>query len=557
MFNQDSQSTVSRSLIAIAVLALGCAVALSWWWARGRDVSLPSITSAGGQRFPCVSYSPFRLPDINPFNYLASVTPAQIETDLTILKSRTDCVRTYGLTQGIDAVPAVARKLGMRVKLGIWLARDAPQNQAQIAKGLSLARLYPDVIELLVVGNEVLLRRELTVKQLGEILMTTRAQSTVPITYADVWEFWQRNAELAQHVDVVTVHILPYWEDHPVAVHEAARHVQTIGNQMQIAFNGKPVWIGETGWPAAGRQRDGAVPGTVEQSQFFRELLLLRPAIAQDFNVIEAFDQPWKRSFEGAMGGYWGLFDAEGRPRVSLTGVMVEDTRWWRGFGAAGLGALIGLISALGAPRRNLKVLSIGVFGGGLIGALLATQLLMHTLWDRSSFETAVSISLALVGTISAVLSLVQLVGFGTAKVAKTKAKLLVSNVPFFADAARLAVLFCAASAALILLLDPRYRPFAWWWFLAPTVSWLALRCGAHQLEYSASRQTKFLATALALSTLGLIVQEGWYNTQALAYGAMCLVLAATAIWPALSVMPRLAKTKAAKSAAGAQSSVE
>ena len=28
-----------------------------------------------------------------------------------------------------------------------------------------------------------------------------------------------------------------------------------------------------------------------------------------NYNIIEAFDQPWKRVSEGAVGGYWGLFD--------------------------------------------------------------------------------------------------------------------------------------------------------------------------------------------------------------------------------------------------------
>jgi glucan 1,3-beta-glucosidase len=30
-------------------------------------------------------------------------------------------------------------------------------------------------------------------------------------------------------------------------------------------------------------------------------------------NVIEAFDQPWKRRLEGTVGGHWGLFDAYSR----------------------------------------------------------------------------------------------------------------------------------------------------------------------------------------------------------------------------------------------------
>jgi len=563
MSSKDVRRLVPQPFLALVILILGCMMALTWWLARGLEASLPSVGSAEMQRLPCVSYSPFRHPDVNPFNYLAKVTPAQIEADLRILKTRTDCIRTYGLTQGLDRVPEVARKLGMRVKLGVWLAQDAAQNQAQLTQGLVLASLYPDVIDLLVVGNEVLLRRELTAPQLAEILRKAKAQSPVPITYADVWEFWQRNSDLAKEVDVVTVHILPYWEDKPVAVYEAAKHVQEIGRKMQQYFIGKPVWIGETGWPAAGRQRDGAIPGRVEQSAFVRDLLLLRPFIAQDFNVIEAFDQPWKRSFEGAMGGYWGMFDAHGQARVSFSGSVVEDAQWWRGLAGAGLGALVGALFAYfagrsvaarrtrDAPRHGLYTVLIACFGGGMLGAICATQFLMSVWWDRSPFEAAVSMGLGGVGAASSVLSLSQLAVAISSNPAQTTNKGASQALTWMADAARLCVLFCAASAALIVLLDPRYRPFPWWWFFAPAVSWLALCCGAPQVCRNASRQTQFLACALAISALGIVIQEGWRNAQAVSYGALLLSLAGIAVWPIL------AKTKQASSTAGALSSVE
>ena len=35
------------------------------------------------------------------------------------------------------------------------------------------------------------------------------AQVTVPVTYADVWEYWLRNREVYEAVDFVTIHILP------------------------------------------------------------------------------------------------------------------------------------------------------------------------------------------------------------------------------------------------------------------------------------------------------------------------------------------------------------
>ena len=39
----------------------------------------------------------------------------------------------------------------------------------------------------------------------------------MPVTYADVWEFWLRYRDVYEAVDFVTIHILPYWEDFPIS----------------------------------------------------------------------------------------------------------------------------------------------------------------------------------------------------------------------------------------------------------------------------------------------------------------------------------------------------
>lgn len=161
---------------------------------------------------------------------------------------------------------------------------------------------------MLVLGNEVLLRREQSPEDLAQMLGAARRVSPVPVAYADVWEFWLRHAPvLATEVDVVAIHILPYWEDSPVALDLAVGHVLTVHAQVKRAFGNQAVWLAETGWPAAGRARAGAVPGPQQQARFLRELRQQLGRTGIDYNVIEAFDQPWKRRFEGAMGGAWGL----------------------------------------------------------------------------------------------------------------------------------------------------------------------------------------------------------------------------------------------------------
>ena len=549
--------------LALLIHGTGLCLVLGWWGARGLAFSLagPSnqtqFAAAAPTLLPCVSYSPFRLADINPFNPDSKVTPAQIEADLRVLQAYTRCVRTYGLSQGLDAVPAVAAKLGMRVKLGVWLARDVAQNQAEVDRGIALARQYPGVVDLLVVGNEVLLRRELTAAALGTVLDYARQHSPVPVTYADVWEFWLRNATLARHVDSVTVHILPYWEDDPVAVDAAAFHVLSIAKMMKQTFAGQPVWVGETGWPAAGRQRAGAVPGRVEQSRFFADLVRQAGparlgAGALDYNVIEAFDQPWKRAFEGAMGGYWGLFDQFGQARVAFAGDVVEDASWWRGWLGALAGALLGVLLGaiffarlgVGFGVRSGEQAAPAVLAVAMLGAVLPVQWLMSQQWDRTLWEQSQSVLLAVIGAAATLTTLPRQF---------SKIKRLT----------RIALLFAAATAALVLLLDSRYRPFPWWWFLAPTVALLAARLSrlesSFHTGFEAARQRSaeelLLAVILAGGAVGIALSEGWRNAQALSYCAVLLALALTCGLPTPARWRT--KTSAPSSAAGAPSSVE
>ena len=79
---------------------------------------------------------------------------------------------------------------------------------------------------------------------------------------------------------------------------------------MVAAFPGKDILIGEFGWPSAGRMREGALPSPANQARAIQEVLALAKRENYRVNLIEAYDQPWKRQLEGTVGGHWGLYDA-------------------------------------------------------------------------------------------------------------------------------------------------------------------------------------------------------------------------------------------------------
>src|SRR5690606_17227007 len=144
-------------------------------------------------------------------------------------------------------------------------------NAREIARAIELANGHPETVRAIVIGNEVLLRGELDAGALAALLEDAQGRTDVPITYADVWEFWTRHAAvIADAVDFVTIHLLPYWEDEPVAVDQALAHVEAVLRQVETAIPGKHIMIGEAGWPSAGRMRGGALPSRVNAARFLR-----------------------------------------------------------------------------------------------------------------------------------------------------------------------------------------------------------------------------------------------------------------------------------------------
>jgi glucan 1,3-beta-glucosidase len=308
---------------ALTALAIGAA----WWW-LGAPSHLPPSPLANGGKLYCVSYGPFR-DGQDPLGENVHVDAKQIDEDLTLLSRYTDCVRTYSVEYGQDQIAGIAQRHGMKVLQGLWLSNHAAKNQQQIATVIALAKKYPDVIRAIIVGNEVLLRGDLSVTDLESAIREVKAQVSQPVTYADVWEFWLRYSDLQNFVDFVTIHILPYWEDYPLPASLAAAHVDDIRKKVVAAIPNKEIMIGEVGWPSAGRMREGALPSPANQARVIEETVALAQRENFRVNVIEAFDQSWKRQLEGATGGYWGIFDRTTQgPKFSFDDGVSDHPHW-------------------------------------------------------------------------------------------------------------------------------------------------------------------------------------------------------------------------------------
>ncbi len=478
---------------------------------------------AGGQpkAFPCLSYAPFRRRGHTPMDPGLTLTDAQLREDLAILSRWTSCIRTYGMGHGQHRIPGIAAEFGMQVVLGVWVDRDRANTQRELQAALAAAAADPVTVRMIVVGNEVLLRQELSPKELAQLLRQARQQAAVPVAYADVWEFWLRHAPvLAPVVDVAAIHVLPYWEDEPQELASAVDHVVSTVGRVQQSLGERAVWLAETGWPAVGRQRGPAVPGPREQALFVQRLQERMSALTLDYNLIEAFDQPWKRQLEGAMGGAWGLLNADAQPRNATWGRLPSDPRAQ----AALVGLLAGLLAGAGlawlgcgrGTARSPTGTGLALCCSASAGLSLGWHAGDLTHWLRSAVEWA------LAGT-----AFLTALAVTLQSMARCVAPMRPHSVSH-TIALRL-LLFVLGMQALALVFDGRYRPLPAGLVAAPALALLAVRVLG--LRLPVFREDRLLAAVVLLCAPALLFLEGPANRQAWLLGLAWVALAAAVLW--------------------------
>jgi len=523
--------------------ATAAVIAATWWW-LGQPVALPGAAADPG-RIQCVSYAPFRA-DQSPLVATTHVEAWQIEEDLVKLARLTGCVRTYSIENGLDQVPEIAARLGLKVVQGLWLGSDRQKNRVQIDATVALAKRHPDTVTALVVGNEVLLRGELGAPDIAAVLREVKAATAMPVTYADVWEFWLRNRDLAEAVDFITIHILPYWEDFPIAAEEAGAHVDAIRNRVAASFPGKDIWIGEVGWPSAGRMREGALPSRSNQARVLAEVTARARAGNYRANLIEAFDQPWKRRLEGTVGGYWGLLDSARREPKFAWGMPVSDHPQW-GWQLAGGLVMAGLvlagaaIAARGASATARKgadgalplPASIGVaiiaLAAGVAVPWTMAETAIESLGPGGWIRGAALAATAAAAPVIAAMALAAGVAVPSFARSLGRASDLPATVIGRVGGLVLVVAtVLAVQTALGLVFDPRYRDFTFAPLTAAAVPYAVVSVLARRGAGRRGLAETVGAVTLSGSAVYIAFNESFANWQAIWFAATLIVLAVT-----------------------------
>jgi exo-beta-1,3-glucanase (GH17 family) len=223
-------------------------------------------------------------------------------------------VRSFSCTDGHEQTPRIAHELGLKTLVGAWLGTDAAINAREIEGVIALAQAgHADIVA---VGNEVLLREDLTEDELLAFIQRVKsALPGVPVGYVDAYYLFEKHPRITEACDVILTNCYPFWEGCPSE--RAVAYMHSMLQRVRAIAGDKRVIVSETGWPDQGTAFHGAVPSVAGAMRYFVDT----QRWARDVNVetfyFAAFDEAWKVGTEGDVGAYWGLWDSRGLPKFT------------------------------------------------------------------------------------------------------------------------------------------------------------------------------------------------------------------------------------------------
>ena len=347
----------------------------------------------GNPDFQAISFGGYRDADhdIEP-------TVAQLKEDMKILHAMgIHVLRTYKLhlphasnvVKAISELKAEDPQFEMYVMLGIWIDclhawtdqepdhnQESARNAEEIERAVALAKQYPDIIKILAVGNEAMVKWAASyyvqpgvilkwVKYLQNLKASGELPADLWITSSDNFASWGGGGEeyhvedlneLIRSVDFIAMHTYPmhdthynpvFWGSRPEEANasDSARtyaamlrardyamaQYESVQRYMQSLGVEKPIHITETGWASSS---NGLYSPTRSRACDEYKMALYYKLIREWTDkaglscfYFEAFDEPWKDAANpGGSENHFGLFTVDGQAKYAIWDLVDAGT---------------------------------------------------------------------------------------------------------------------------------------------------------------------------------------------------------------------------------------
>jgi len=239
----------------------------------------------------------------------SQISEEQIRTRMKIIQPYVKWIRSFSCIDGNELIPGIAREHGLKTLVGAWLGSDEAKNKKEIEGVINVGKAGR--ADIIAVGNEVLLRGDLSEEQIIEYIHRVKSEVPgVPVGYVDAYYEFTLHPRISDACDVILANCYPFWEGYPLE--HSLLYLKDMYHRAVKAGNGKKVIVSETGWPNLGSAERGAVPSYENALKYFINAYQWAQEEEIDIFYFSSFDETWKIAAEGDVGAYWGLWDKDG-----------------------------------------------------------------------------------------------------------------------------------------------------------------------------------------------------------------------------------------------------
>jgi exo-beta-1,3-glucanase (GH17 family) len=346
----------------------------------------------GNPDYLAMSYGGFRKTsrDIEP-------TILEIKEDMKILSAMgVKIIRTYNVhlqeaTTILEAITELKKEdetFEMYVMLGAWIDCknawtnlepnhdvESDANAAEIDKAVALASQYPEIVKIISVGNEAMVKWATAyyvqpsvilkwVNHLQELKKAGRLPADLWITSSDNFASWGGGEsqyhvpdleKLIKAVDYISMHTYPMHDTHynPTfwgvlkfenaltkeekinaslirAVNYSKTQYNSVENYMKSLNVNKPIHIGETGWASLSNEHYGSdgskATDEYKEALFYNHMRTWTNAAKISCFYFEAFDEQWKDAKNpSGSENHFGLFTLNGQAKYALWNLVDKN----------------------------------------------------------------------------------------------------------------------------------------------------------------------------------------------------------------------------------------
>jgi glycoside/pentoside/hexuronide:cation symporter, GPH family len=230
----------------------------------------------------------------------------QIQKRMAIIAPYTKWVRSFSCTEGNEFIPKAAHEKGLKTMAGAWIDSNKANNEKEIESLIKLAQ--KGYVDIAVIGNEVLLRKDLTEQELLHYIHKVKiALPNIPVGYVDAYYQFREHPALVEACDLILANCYPFWEG--CNIDQASAYLKQMYTVTKEVAKGKKVIITETGWPDQGTRNSEAQPSQDNAMRYFINTQYLSQQENIEMFYFSSFDESWKVRHEGDVGQRWGLWD--------------------------------------------------------------------------------------------------------------------------------------------------------------------------------------------------------------------------------------------------------